>query len=163
MTNRVRVISSTAIVLALFCVFVPLVSMAGQAEPKSPASGPAEEAITLWKVGSPHTGNTPNTTVPLNLEQPAERMGIRITVQAFPAEGFAQKFFDAFKSGQAPDVLCFDNYGIIDGITTPRGTFEGIGSDENIRQAISSGNRAPHPRWWRRSSSSPITAMRVSF
>jgi hypothetical protein len=115
-------------------MFVPFVIAARQTDRNSPAS--VEEMITVWRVGSPHTGNTPATPIPPHLQQQAESMGIRINVQAFPAEGLAQKFFDAYKNGQAPDVLCFDNFGIIDGITTPHGTFVGIASDGAICRAL---------------------------
>ena len=87
-------------------------------------------------MGSPYHGDTPNTTIPPDLEQTAEKMGLKITVRAFPAVGFAQQFFEAFKKGQEPDILAINNYGIIDGITTPLGDFTGIASDETIREKL---------------------------
>jgi hypothetical protein len=87
-------------------------------------------------VGSPYQGDTPDTTIPPDLEQSAEKMGLKITVKAFPAVGFARQFFEAFKNGQEPDVLAINNYGIINGITTPLGDFTGIASDEAIRAKL---------------------------
>ena len=105
-------------------------------EPNPTPSTSEERPISVWKVGSPHTGETPDTTVPLDLELSAEKIGRKVRIQAFPAKGFAQTFFSAFKNHQEPDILAIDNYGIINGITTPLGDFTGIGSSETIRQKL---------------------------
>src|ERR1700675_1828737 len=39
-------------------------------------------------------------------------------------------------NNQEPDILVIDNYGMIDGITTPLGDFTGIGSSGKIRQGL---------------------------
>jgi hypothetical protein len=97
---------------------------------------PEKASITVWKVGSPHTGDTPDTTAPFDLEVSAEKIGRKLKIEAFPAKGFAETFFEAFKKGQQPDILVINNYGIIDGITTPLGNFAGIGSSKTIRQQL---------------------------
>jgi thiol-disulfide isomerase/thioredoxin/outer membrane lipoprotein-sorting protein len=96
----------------------------------------ASEEIIVWKVGSPDRGDTPDTAIPPDLEQAAEQKGLKLTVQAFPAKGFVQQFFEAFRNGQDPDVLAINNYGIIKGITTPLGDFTGIASDEAIHEKL---------------------------
>jgi hypothetical protein len=92
--------------------------------------------IAIWKVGSPHTGATPDTTNPMDLDLASSKMGRTLSVQAFPAKGFATTFFDAFKKGDEPDILAIDNYGLIDGITTDLGNFTGIGSSQTVRQQL---------------------------
>jgi hypothetical protein len=74
--------------------------------------------------------------VPLALRQEWTRRGFQISVEAFPAQGFAATFFDAVSRNAAPDVLVFDNIGVIEGITTPLGKFEGIGQDPAIRRDL---------------------------
>jgi len=95
-----------------------------------------ERPIRVWKVGSPHTGATPDQTVPLDLDLSARKIGHALTIESFPAKGFADRLFDAYKQGEQPDILAIDNYGIIDGITTPLGSFTGVGSSKTIRKDL---------------------------
>ena len=92
--------------------------------------------IRIWKVGSPHTGDTPHTALPPALAREAGSRGWRLSIEAFPAEGFARRFFAAVSDGSAPDLLVFDNFGIVDGITTELGTFIGIGQDSVTRKQL---------------------------
>ena len=94
------------------------------------------KAIRVWKVGSPHQGDTPDTTVPHAIAQDANRRRLRIRMEAFPAKGFAATFFDAVKRKSAPDVLVFDNIGVLDGITTVLGSFDGIRQDPVVRKNL---------------------------
>lgn len=94
------------------------------------------DRIRVWKVGSPHQGDTPDTAVPLAIGQDATRRGVRMSVEAFPAKGFAATFFDAVMRRSAPDVLVFDNFGVMNGITTRLGRFEGIGQDPAVRKDL---------------------------
>lgn len=104
------------------------------AQPRAPSfSG---EPIIVWRIGSPHTGETPDTTVPLDLKLRAEKLGSAITIKGLPAQGFSQIFFDAFENHQEPDIIAFDNIGILDGITTRLGGFTGIGSSPTVRKAL---------------------------
>jgi hypothetical protein len=93
-------------------------------------------AIRVWKVGSPHEGDTPVTTVPFALGREAEKMGADLSIEAFPAQGFAARFFDALRQEAPPDILVIDNYGIIEGITTKLGNFTGIGRDEAVKKNL---------------------------
>lgn len=94
------------------------------------------EPIIVWSIGSPHTGDTPDTTVPLDLKLRSEKLGSGIRISAFPAKGFSQIFFDAFESHQEPDIITFDNIGILDGITTELAGFTGIRSSPRVRNAL---------------------------
>ncbi len=123
-TLRRRVtVASWAVLAAALCM-----------APNAPAR--EGETIRIWKIGSPHTGNTPRATVPPALGQEATRRGLQITVEVFPATGFAATFFDAVTRNAAPDLLVFDNFGVMDGITTALGTFEGIGRDPAMRRNL---------------------------
>jgi len=90
----------------------------------------------IWKVGSPHTGDTPPTEMPPALAREAGKRGWRLSIDAFPAQGFADRFVAAVADGSAPDLLVFDNFGIMQGITTGLGTFAGIGQDPFIRSQL---------------------------
>lgn len=132
MASRAQVISYT--LRAFLILLIPIVLTAGQDNP-NPQGLPPEE-IVVWKVGSPHRGEMPDTAIPPDLEQVAQKMGFKLTVKPFSAVGFAQKFFDAYKMGKEPDVLAINNIGIIDGITTDLGDFAGIASDETLREKL---------------------------
>src|SRR6266446_4090923 len=75
--------------------------------------------IEVWLVGSPHSGNTPARVVPVSFTGNFGSHGFTVDVEAFPAKGFAARFADAVRQESPPDLLVIDNYGIIDGITTP--------------------------------------------
>jgi hypothetical protein len=68
------------------------------------------------------------------LREESTRLGYRLSVETFPAQGFATTFFEAVARNDAPDVLVFNNFGVMDGITTGLGRFEGIGRDQTLRQ-----------------------------
>ena len=100
----------------------------------APQAQTTATTIRVWKVGSPHTGDTPHTRIPPTLAREIRSRGWRLTVTAFPAEGFARRFFAARREGSAPDLLVFDNFGIMDGITTELGSFDGVGQDPVVRK-----------------------------
>jgi hypothetical protein len=111
--------------------------------PQNSASNPSRatpqggtKVITVWKVGDPYTGGTPDAAVPPSLELAAEKLGYGLRVEAFPVQGFASLFFRAFENHQPPEILVFGNYGVLEGISTPIGSFTGIGSDPEIQAAL---------------------------
>jgi hypothetical protein len=126
----------------------PLNSALGQREPGPLAPAPPQEqepstshraplppgakVITVWKVGSPYNGLIPDTAVPPSLERSAWNLGYGLKVEGFPIQGFASRFFRAFEDHQAPDVLVFDNYGVLEG----SGNSSGIGTDPDIHAAL---------------------------
>src|SRR5262249_50592136 len=61
--------------------------------------------IHAWKVGSPHVGDVPDPTPPFELHKEAKQMGFDLNVEAYPAKGFAAKFFDSVEKHKEPDIL----------------------------------------------------------
>lgn len=100
------------------------------------AQRPLPQAVTIWKVGSPHHTSTPEPDVPRALAQKAADRGLRLRVESFPAQGFAVAFADAVLRTSVPDILAVDNFGIISGITTPLGVFAGIAEDPAVRRDL---------------------------
>jgi hypothetical protein len=94
------------------------------------------QVIRVWTIGSPHTGDTPDTAIPPLLRDEFAKRDLQLHVEAMPAESFAGSFTKAIASGAAPDVIVVDNYGHIDGITTKLGRFAGIGEDARIRAQL---------------------------
>lgn len=86
--------------------------------------------IRVWTVGSPFRGDLPPAIVPPALQRQAESLGYTIEVQTFQAVGFAAKFRQAIQEHNEPEVLTFDNYGVVWGITTSTGRIEGVGADD---------------------------------
>jgi hypothetical protein len=120
------------ILISLILLGVPGIGVARD----SAHADSAQSTIVIWKVGSPHLGDTPKEVVPSALRTSAAAMGYNLKLETFPAQGFAPIFFDAVRNHTEPDILAFDNYGIIDGIVTGLGTFAGIGSDQAIRKSL---------------------------
>jgi hypothetical protein len=56
----------------------------------------------------------------------AEKLGYTIEVEAFRAAGFATKFSEALGQHNEPEVITFDNFGVLVGITTALGRYDGI-------------------------------------
>lgn len=104
--------------------------------PATMSRATSADTIRIWKIGSPHRGDTPAATVPLGFRLKASRLGFQIAVEAFPAKGFAAIFFDAAARNAAPDLLVSDNHGVIEGITTALGRFEGIGEEPSMRRDL---------------------------
>jgi hypothetical protein len=94
------------------------------------------ETIRIWKIGSPHRGDTPDTRVPAAFASDAVKRDLGLHIEAFPAQGFATIFVDAFQRRTAPDLLVFDNFGVINGGRTDLGHFDGIGEDPVIRKDL---------------------------
>lgn len=92
--------------------------------------------IRVWKVGSPHKGDVPDTTAPFDLQKESRTIGMKLNIEGFPAKDFAAKFFDAVEKHEEPDILTIDNYGIINGIDTPLGHFAGIGTSNQIKDSL---------------------------
>lgn len=126
---------AVALVMLLFasrCVLAQ--NSASSPDPAVPQVGP--KPITVWKVGDPWRGGTPDTAVPPSLELSARKLGYWLRVEAFPIQGFASLFFRSFENHQSPDILVFNNYGVLEGISTPMGSFSGIATDPEIHAAL---------------------------
>ena len=94
------------------------------------------DTIQVWKIGSPYRGDTPHTWVPSGLQEASAKLGFRISVEAFPAKGFAPTFLEAVGRNAAPDILVFDTMGVMQGITTELGRFEGAREATTRRDLI---------------------------
>ena len=106
-------------------------------KPERPTGVPTGlPTIEVWKVGSPHRGDTPDPTLPPDLQMDARKLGFELAVRGFPAQGFAAEFFRAFEKNIEPDILVINNYGILEGITTDRGNFVGITSSQRVKEAL---------------------------
>jgi len=99
-------------------------------------------SIVLWRVGSPHRGDTPPELVPGYLEALAKKQGHAVTVRSFEAKNFHKVFWAAVEKHAEPDLLEADN-GAIVGMSannytmdTKLGTFTGIAAKEIIRKSI---------------------------
>jgi len=131
----VLVVMAVVTVVTLAAVF-KLSPLAKTGPPSGQAAIPTYKTLRIWKVGSPHEGDTPDVTVPFGIQVDAEKIGLKLSIESFPAQGFATKFFEAVKQKEEPDILAIDNYGIIDGISTKLGNFTGIGQSNSIRNTL---------------------------
>lgn len=68
----------------------------------------------------------PQTVVPPDLQQQAEKLGYTVIVQNFRAEGFASILHEALSGHTEPEFLTFDNFGILIGVNTPTGRYQGV-------------------------------------
>jgi hypothetical protein len=124
MTKRSRILLAWAVA----SLTLPLVPRAAQ---RSSAA-----VLQVWKVGSPHQGDTPTSSIPPLLNAAALRLGLALELRVFSAKDFASAFFQARVTNDEPDVLVIDNMGHINGITTRLGSFQGIGSDPNVAAVL---------------------------
>ena len=132
--SSVRLLSRT---LNLFSccllIFILHNSVIAQAEASPKPNG---KLIRVWTVGSPHTNALPPAVVPAELQRKAQSLGYTIEVETFKAIGFADRFRQALQEHNEPEVLTFDNYGIVWGIKTPLGSFEGVGLDPRVASSL---------------------------
>ena len=124
MTKRSRILLAWPVA----SLTLPLVPRAAQ---RSSAA-----VLQVWKVGSPHQGDTPTSSIPPLLNAAALRLGLALELHVFSAKDFASAFFQARVTNDEPDVLVIDNMGHINGITTRLGSFQGIGSDPNVAAVL---------------------------
>ena len=126
----------TKILSMIVSSLIPLVGPGSSVARDQAHTDSGQGPIVVWKVGSPHRGDTPKRDLPQTLITSAAAKGYDLKLEAFPAQGFAQILFDSFRNHTEPDILAFDNYGIVDGIVTSLGTFAGIGSNRSIRKSL---------------------------
>src|SRR5215471_18838217 len=77
--------------------------------------------VRVWSVGDPLNSAAPRTVVAPDLQVQAEKLGYTIVVQNFRAAGFADVFHEAVATHSEPEVITFDNVGILIGATTNAG------------------------------------------
>jgi hypothetical protein len=119
----------------LACFSLILFLRASSIAPVS-AANPSSNLIRVWTVGSPHTGALPRAVVPPELRKRAESLGYTIEVEAFRASGFSAKFRQALQNNTEPEILTFDNYGVISGVQTKNGWVEGVDADSRVASSL---------------------------
>lgn len=73
-----------------------------------------DSLITIWRVGSPHDGDTPPARIPSDLEGLIAASGFRVRTRSFAATAFLGEFVKALQEdGGAglPDVVAGNNFG----------------------------------------------------
>jgi len=100
------------------------------------SSEPGSNLIRIWIVGSPHTNALPPAVVPPELRRRAESLGYTIEIEAFRPTGFAAHFHQALQNHSEPEILTFDNYGVISGMKTVNGYVEGIDWDRRTASSL---------------------------
>lgn len=130
--------TSSSSLLIFACVLLTLFLHATSTAPVGATTLPksSSNVIRVWTVGSPHTGALPPAVVPPELRQRAESLGYIIEVEAFRASGFAAKFRQALHSHSEPEILTFDNYGVIIGVQTRTGWVDGVDSDRRVASSL---------------------------
>lgn len=139
--------------LIFVCVLLTLLLHASSIAPVNAATPvkPSSSLIRIWIVGSPHTNEMPEAVIPNELRQRAESLGYSIEVQAFRANGFAAYFHQALQNHYEPEILSFDNYGVIYGMKTTYGHVEGIDSVRGTASSLALVHEAMsslQPRGW---------------
>lgn len=127
----IRIVSSYLLACLSLILFLHTGSTVRVSAAKS-----SSNLIRVWTVGSPHTGALPRAVVPRELRQRAEKLGYTIEVEAFRAGGFAAKFREALQNHNEPEILTFDNYGVIRGVQTQNGWFEGVDADRRVAPSL---------------------------
>jgi hypothetical protein len=119
----------------LACVWLTLLLLPSSAGAVTPFKS-SSTVIRIWTVGSPHTNALPPAVVPSDLRQRAESLGYTIEIEAFRASGFAAYFHQALQNHYEPEILTFDNYGVISGMKTSIGWVEGIDSNRRVSSSL---------------------------
>lgn len=102
-------------------------------------SSPAHH-IVVWKIGSPYVGTerSPSTGIPANIQRAAKGIGFDLEVHGFTARSFRRAFLEAREKHVEPDILVFNNIGIIKGLplTSRVGRMEGIDADPDVAASL---------------------------
>jgi hypothetical protein len=83
-------------------------------------------AINVWCVGSPHTRDDLGACLYPLIEQQAQRAGYTVAVENIRAVEFVERFREAVEENKPPEILMFNNFGILTGGPAPTGQFEGL-------------------------------------
>ncbi|HYW70662.1 MAG TPA: hypothetical protein VE961_06495, partial [Pyrinomonadaceae bacterium] len=116
------------------------------------AGGKPTNVIRIWSVGSPHSGAFLRTTVPPDLQAQARALGYDLVVEGFLAAGFPERLHQAVATHTEPEVITFDNLGILIGVNTLAGRYHGVlNTDYEIAASLELVNEkfaALQPRGW---------------
>jgi len=117
-----RICFRCALAIAI-CLVLPVVLSTGS---RTRAAVRPNSILHVWCVGNPFTGAMPETIVPTDLQQQAEKLGYTIVVQNFRAAGFPSILHEALNDHTEPEFITFDNFGILTGVNTPAGRYQGV-------------------------------------
>ena len=116
------------------------------------AVGKPANLIRVWSVGSPYSGALPRTTVPPDLEAQARALGYELVVEDFRAAGLPDRLRQAVANHAEPEVITFDNMGILIGVDTSTGKYQGVfNTDYEIAASLEMVNEklaGLQPRGW---------------
>lgn len=127
------------------------VAALGQSQPATQEkTGP--QVIRVWRVGSPHRGDVPYGLVPEGLKEKAAKLNCQLVIRDMPARDLSGSFSNAVATNDEPDILVIDNMGLIVGITTQLGRFDGIGRDAKVQASLLNVSESlrsleTHPGW----------------
>jgi hypothetical protein len=129
MSSRLRILA---------CVLLTLLLHGGLiVRSKAAASSNSHSnVIRVWIVGSPHTNALPPAVIHSDQHRRAESLGYTIEVEAFQPSRFAAHFHQALQNHTEPEILSFDNYGVLLGIQTRMGSFQGIDWDRQTASSL---------------------------
>jgi hypothetical protein len=96
----------------------------------------ASNVITIWKVGSPYDGSTPDASVEPQLASLAQKFGHKLAVRSLLAMDFFDRFKDAVARHEEPDIFTIDNWGLMTGTNTPLGQFVGLLSISDMKERL---------------------------
>ena len=82
--------------------------------------------INVWCVGSPFSRELPGRCVYTLIEQQAQQLGYTIAIENIRAVDFVQRFRDAVQENKPPEILMFNNFGVLIGVPMPAARFEGL-------------------------------------
>jgi hypothetical protein len=104
--------------------------------PRHVAPRSSEGVIRIWIVGSPYR-EEPQRAVPSDIQNRAKGLGYTIELTNFPASGFSAQFAQAFREHNEPEILTFDNGGILFGINAPNlPHIEGILNENGVASSL---------------------------
>jgi hypothetical protein len=136
---KIKILTLTMLIAVTSCLTV----YSGEQTPDSKATSPEPKgSIVLWRVGSPHDGDTPPELVPKRLEDLIWEQGYAVTVRSFAAKDFHKVLWRAAEKNEEPDILYSSDWGIMgrphDSYTmkTNHGNFTGIAARKNIRESL---------------------------
>lgn len=121
--------------LYIFAYVLLTLFLLTQVNAATPATS-CSNIIRIWTIGSAHTNALPPAVVPPELRRRAERLGYAVEIEAFRPAGFAAHFHQALQNHTEPEILTFDNYGVISGMKTVNGWVEGIDWDRRTAASL---------------------------
>src|SRR6476620_4477328 len=131
---RKPILFSVPILFALCLCAFPRLSLAQV--PSAAQENSPQDVIRVWKAGSPHRGDIPDSHIPDELSRKAKSLGCRIEVRSMPARDLSGLMAHALATNDEPDILVIDNMGLILGINTQLGRFDGIAKDPKVQSSL---------------------------